>query len=100
MNSLMLYIKHVRWLALAVCLLPLVLSSAVGQTVGTITGRVYDQRTGKSLEGAVVRAVGTNAIDYTTSDGRFSLSVPPGTANVEVEYVGLDTIRRTVNVTA
>ena len=47
-----------------------------------------------------MRAAGTNAIDYTTSDGRLSISVPPGTANIEVEYLGLDPLRHPVNVTA
>lgn len=70
------------------------------QATGTITGRVYDQRTGLSLEGAVVRVVGTNAIDYTTTDGRFSVAAPAGAATVEVEYVGLDTFSQPVTVTA
>ncbi|MEX2043976.1 MAG: TonB-dependent receptor [Opitutus sp.] len=70
------------------------------QSTGTITGRVYDQRSGLSLEGAIVRVLGTNTVDYTTNDGRFSVSAPAGTATVEIEYVGLDTVSQAVTVTA
>lgn len=65
---------------------------------GTITGRVYDADSGHSLRGAIVRVAGTNAQDYTTDDGRFQVVVPAGTATLEVEYVGLDTVRRTIAV--
>lgn len=67
---------------------------------GTVTGRVYDAETGNSLRGAVVRVVGTNERDYSTDDGRFQVAAPAGTAQVEVEYLGLDTFTRTVNVPA
>ena len=71
-----------------------------GQAIntGTVTGRVYDERTGKSLEGAVVRVAGTNVVDYTTADGRYSVSAPAGSATIEVEYVGLDPFSQSVIV--
>ncbi len=67
----------------------------------TISGRVSDSGTGRSLQGAIVRVVGTTALDYTDADGRYSLTgVPPGTAAVEVEYVGLDLFRQTIVIPA
>lgn len=65
---------------------------------GTVTGRVYDAATGKSLRGAIVRVVGTSAQDFTTDDGRFRLAAPGGTVTLKVEYVGLDTASVTVVV--
>lgn len=70
-------------------------------TTGTISGRVYEGATGKSLQGAVVKIAGTAISDYTDPDGRYQLSgVPAGTATVEIDYVGLDEYRHTVAVTA
>ena len=72
---------------------------AVAQTAGTITGRVSDARSGKSLQGAVVRVLGSAALDYTDAEGRFSLpGVPAGLQRVEVEYVGLDSQVREITV--
>jgi TonB-dependent receptor len=70
------------------------------QGEATVTGRVFDALTGKSLQGAVVRVPGTNAQDVTTDDGRFQVTVPAGTADVQVDYVGLDTATKTVSVSA
>jgi TonB-dependent receptor len=101
MKSLPSLNKLVRRFALGALFLPLLLGSLFAQaTTGVITGRVFDERTGKSLEGAVVRVFGTNIIDHTTSDGRYSVSAPVGTAVIEFEYVGLDPLTREVKVTA
>jgi TonB-dependent receptor len=67
---------------------------------GTVTGRVYDSVTGRSLRGAVVRVVGGRAQDYTTEDGRFHLVAPAGQVSLRVEYVGLDAGDVTVTVPA
>jgi TonB-dependent receptor len=88
----------IRWL----CTLSLTLGTLLAQSANTgiITGRVFDERTGKSLEGAVVRVVGTNAIDYTGSDGRYSVTAPAGTPTIQIEYVGLDSVQQSVPVAA
>lgn len=63
---------------------------ALAQT-GSLTGRVSDAATGKSLQGAIVRVLGTSIVDYTDAEGRFSITgVPPGPRRIEVDYVGLD----------
>jgi TonB-dependent receptor len=91
-----------RWIIALVSTLILSTGVLFGQAgTGTITGRVSDSGTGRSLQGAVVKAVGTTAFDYSDADGRFTLSgVPAGTAAVEVEYLGLDLFKQTVTVTA
>jgi len=74
---------------------------AQATATGTVTGRVSEGATGRSLQGAVVRIVGTAVNDVTDADGRFSLAgVPPGTVSLEVEYVGLDLFRQPVSVAA
>ncbi len=74
---------------------------AQATATGTISGRVAEGATGRSLQGAVVRVTGTSAVDYTDADGRYTLTgIPAGTAAVEVEYVGLDLSKQTVSVTS
>jgi hypothetical protein len=68
---------------------------------GVISGRVFEGATGRSLQGATVRIVGSNVVDYSDAEGRYSLSgVPAGNAVLEVEYVGLDLFRQSILVAA
>lgn len=79
----------------------LTLAHAQSTPAGAIAGRVYETATGKSLQGAVVKVVGTAAVDYTDADGRFMLqAVPAGTYTLEVDYVGLDAFKQQVGVTS
>lgn len=67
---------------------------------GSIAGRVYDQASGRSLQGAVVTVRGTNLSAYTDAEGRYTLvGVAPGAVNLVVEYVGLDPLTQAVAVT-
>ena len=77
---------------------PVASASARGEA--SVTGRVFDAATGQSLRGAVVRVQGTSAQDITTDDGRFQIAVPAGSARITVEYVGLDSVTRTIDVAA
>ncbi|MBU0668950.1 MAG: carboxypeptidase-like regulatory domain-containing protein, partial [Alphaproteobacteria bacterium] len=77
---------------------PVAARAADGQA--TVTGRVFDSRTGDSLRGAVVRVAGTGERDVTEDDGRYQVQVPAGSSTIEVEYVGLDNARQTVSVAA
>lgn len=90
---------HVFLFALTCCLA----ATLPAQTTptGTLSGRVYEEATGRSLQGATVRLVGTTAIDYTDSDGTYTLqAVPPGRYTLEIEYVGLDLFKQSVGVPA
>ncbi len=76
-------------------------AALLAQTAGTLTGRVSDAATGRSLQGAVVRAVGTSAVAYTDANGRFNLpALPAGPRTLEISYVGLDAQTREVAVAA
>ncbi|MBC9889591.1 MAG: hypothetical protein F7B06_07030, partial [Opitutae bacterium] len=55
---------------------------------GGISGIVTNEITGRSLQGAVVRVQGANAVDRTDILGRYSLSgVPAGPQQLTVYYV-------------
>ncbi len=73
-------------------------AAAADSSHGTVTGRVYDEATGQSLRGAIVRVVGSNAQDYTLEDGRFQVVVPSGRVTLQIEYVGLDTATYSVDM--
>ena len=73
--------------------------AALAQTTGSLAGRVSDAATGRSLQGAVIRVLGTSASAYTDADGRFNLGrVPAGSQRVEIYYVGLDLLVREIQV--
>ncbi len=83
---------------LALALVPTARAQALAGS-GTISGRVFEGATGRSLQGATVRIVGTLLSDITDPDGRYSIAgVPAGTASLEVEYVGLDIFRQPVAI--
>src|SRR5687768_6696796 len=75
-------------------------ASAFAQsTTGTVSGRVSSSSTGQSLQGVIVRIVGTELRADTTFDGTFDLrGVPPGSHQVEASYFGLEPKRATVEV--
>ena len=101
MPSILLLTQLVRRLVLGVVLLPVLASLLHAQSTGTITGRVFDQASGRSLQGAVVTVRGTNASDVTNLDGRFALSgVQTGAVTLEIDYVGLDRLSQQVVVPA
>ena len=74
---------------------------AAQTATGGISGIVTNEITGRSLQGAVVRVQGANAVDRTDIYGRYSLSgVPAGPQELTIYYVGLETSVQSVNVTA
>lgn len=70
--------------------LPTVALAQTGE--GTVTGRIFDEQTGESLQGATVKVVGSSSRDFTAEDGRFQLVAPAGEVVLQVEYVGLDAV--------
>lgn len=83
-------------LFIAAALLP---AAASAQATGTVAGRVSDAATGKSLQGAIIRVLGTPITDYSRADGRYSLTaVPAGAQRIQIDYVGLDPLVQNVTV--
>ena len=70
-------------------------------STGTVHGRVAEAASGRSLQGAIVRVIGTELVDYTDAEGRFSLSgIAEGEHRIVVEYVGLDASTQSITVGA
>jgi TonB-dependent receptor len=80
--------------------LPLLLSlSAPTAHAATLTGNISNVATGNLLEGARVEVPSLNLTAFTDNTGRYVLTaLPPGTHEVVVTYVGLDSIRTNVAV--
>jgi iron complex outermembrane receptor protein len=83
-------------LALTVLLLPSLLRAAT-PGAAVVVGTVSNQATGNLLEGARVAVPALGLEVFTDNTGQFVLgNLPPGTHDVTVSYIGLDTLRRTV----
>jgi len=85
---------RVRALLLA-ALLPL---TVLAQQTGLVRGQVSNDGTKAFLQNALVVAQGNNRSAATDQQGQFELSLPPGTATLEVSYPGLDAQTVTVVV--
>ena len=67
-------------------------SSPAAAADAVISGRVRNDATGKTLEGARIELRGIGHATVTDSAGEFRLAgVPPGPATLEISYTGLDT---------
>jgi len=80
----------------AAVFLPTPLLSA--QAPSLLTGQVSNAATGAFLEGAEVSVDGTGRSVVTDREGRYELSLPPGTATLVVRYTGLEPEKISVNV--
>ena len=86
---------------LAVCSLALVAPSIRAAEAGTISGSVSNAATRNQLQGAVVAVPVLSITALTDNTGRYTFSgVPAGTYELVVTYIGLDTVRQVVNVSA
>lgn len=93
--------KHTSVFALLVTLLLGTVAPAALAATGSITGNVSNAGTGNLLEGARVELPALRLNVLTDETGRFLLNeVPAGAHEIVVTYLGLDTQRFTVNVTA
>ena len=90
-----------RWLGLIALLLALIAPVTAAEPTATITGNVSNVATRNLLEGAKVELPGLGLSTLTDNTGRFVLTgVPAGTHDLVASYLGLDTARTQVTVTA
>lgn len=85
---------------IAIALLAFVFtSSALAQQKGTIVGKVSDASTEMVLEFANVAIPGTSVGISTGLDGKYELSVAPGTYALIASYIGYQSLEKQVVVT-
>ncbi|MFN3605051.1 MAG: TonB-dependent receptor domain-containing protein [Leptonema sp. (in: bacteria)] len=79
-------------------LLFLLFSISLYSQNATITGRIIDATTGQPMLGVAVVIREINAFTQSDFDGKYTLSVPPGTYTVLFQMIGYDTKTQTVTV--
>ena len=91
-------IQHLR-LFLTVLLNVVLVSSAICQTAGKITGKVQDAASGDPLPGANVLLLGTSMGASTDLNGNYQIrNIPAGSYSVRVTYIGYDPLNITVQM--
>jgi len=65
---------------------------AFGQTLGKITGRVFDKANNEPMIGATVRIENTTTGAMTDLDGNYTISVAAGKYNITMTYTGYATL--------
>jgi hypothetical protein len=60
---------------------------------GYIRGTVFDEATGESLPGVQIIVVGTSTGTLSDLDGKFNISIQPGTHNISLSYVSYETLK-------
>jgi outer membrane receptor protein involved in Fe transport len=71
----------------------LLLASKIYSQNGIIRGTVFDEATGEALISVTVVAEGTNRGILTDLDGKFNLSIEPGTYNLRFSFVSYETLK-------
>ncbi|MEY2877703.1 MAG: hypothetical protein RLZZ15_83, partial [Verrucomicrobiota bacterium] len=75
-------------------------ADSAAAATAVITGTITNKSTGNGLIGAKVEIFSYNLVALVDNTGRYRLNVPPGTHELVVTYIGLDTERATVTVDA
>lgn len=57
----------------------------------TLSGTVVDRETGEGLAGALVKIDGTETTVYTDFDGKFTISVVPGSYTISTKLISYET---------
>lgn len=82
----------------ALCSLLLFTTVAHAQNRVTLSGFVKNAQSGETMIGAIVRFPDLDISASTNSYGFFSVQVPTGTYQVEVSYIGYNTIANTIEL--
>jgi hypothetical protein len=96
--------RTIRFIAVALALLPAV-ALAVGETNGSIQGKLIEKESQAGVPGAKIVAaspalVGGARTVQSQEDGSFELNnLPPGTYTLDIQYEGLKPLRRRYEVT-
>ncbi len=92
-------VNKLRVLVLALLVLALPISLMAGNA--TIKGKVIDTNSGIVLPGANILIVGTTMGTITDRNGEFTLkNLDAGTINLEIKYIGYETLQKQIVLTA
>src|SRR3954462_15593497 len=90
-----------RRIVLAMCCILTVASSALAQSVGSVTGRVTSSDGGRPVAGVAVVLVGTTRAAITDNEGRFNLGgLAAGVRRLEARRIGFVSATQSVTVAA
>lgn len=70
----------------------------IAQEKSTLSGYIKDSQNGEDLIGATVLVSGTGLGAITNVYGFYSITLPPGTYDIEYRFIGYQTINRQVNL--
>ncbi len=82
------------------CLIILMFNTAYGQEKVTLSGYIKDSNSGENLIAAVIRIPELNLSTYSNNYGFYSVSVPPGTYEIQISFVGYSNLVDSVQVNA
>lgn len=82
--------KNIRRLLAIFVMIMAMTATAVAQNKTTVTGTILDE-SGEPMIGATVRVPGSKSGTVTDIDGNYTIEVPAGTKQVQVDYVGYKT---------
>ena len=82
------------------CLFFLMFNTAYGQEKVTLSGYIKDSNSGENLIAAVIRIPELNLSTYSNNYGFYSVSVPPGTYEIQISFVGYSNLVDSVQVNA
>ncbi|VTP96530.1 TonB-linked outer membrane protein, SusC/RagA family [Sphingobacterium daejeonense] len=78
----------------------LLFNTVLGQEKLTLSGYIKDSNSGENLIAAVIRVKDQNLNTYSNNYGFYSLSLPAGTYEVEISFVGYASKTETVELNA
>jgi hypothetical protein len=78
----------------------LLFNTVLGQEKLTLSGYIKDSNSGENLIAAVIRVKDQNLSTYSNNYGFYSLSLPAGTYEVEISFVGYASKTETVELNA
>lgn len=89
-------IRYVKYLVtLILCLTPFIIHA---QQNSTIDGRVVDSQTNEPIVGANIYIPQLNKGAATDTEGAFSITIPAGSYNVEISFLGYQNQNRSITV--
>ena len=93
--------SQIQFLSISLLTMLIFMSNfALGQEKLTLSGYVKDANTGENLIAAVIRVSDLNLSTYSNNYGFYSISIPAGTHEIELSFVGYANKVETIQISA